>query len=164
MGQKLELHRPTEMLESEKLSVRSQPWTSSTVQTQRLRITAELSNFRKLTLIRKSTVRKQKHNLPMSYKLLRSNKRSEMRKFKFKLSKEGNRLRLKSKRSRGRRRSSPPLSSSPPRLRRTKFKLLLRVIEQKLLNLPRLRVKRSDSLELQMPELLRLSAEQRPRA
>ena len=52
-----DVFRPTETQESEKLSVRNLPWISSTAQTRRLRIIAELSSCRKLTLIRKSTVR-----------------------------------------------------------------------------------------------------------
>ena len=52
-----DVFRPTEMLESEKPNARNLPWISSIAQTRRLRIIAELSSCRKLTLIRKSTVR-----------------------------------------------------------------------------------------------------------
>merc|ERR1719423_576457 len=78
--------------------------------------------------------------------------------------KGGNKSRLKSRRLKERKRSLLPPSGSPLKQRLTKCKQSLREIELKLLNLQRLKVKRSDLLELLMQELSRPSAELRLRA
>merc|ERR1719336_1670221 len=61
------------------------PWISNIALTPRLKTIAELSNFRRLTLTRKSTPLKLRPNLHTSFRLQRSNRESGMRKSRYRL-------------------------------------------------------------------------------